>query len=325
MRFLLRLIGVIGVISGSFLIAQQQDVVSLSDFPVPAWPQDGKVPPELKDKYVFIDLAKNEYVVAYPENLGTETFATNPGALKINRYELLRNTAPSISLAVTSTPAGKFKYAYTISNGATAKQSIDQLIVVLPEAAAKDAIVHPEGWMAIVQKGRNFKLKDPQWLKNGAAAVWSFHKIEQTIQPGASKTGFELESELRPGFTVAYVRKAESVDVKVATHGNVPKDVKDQLDQLLAIEYNSKTVLTLGPKFDKSADDHTIAGDFIQGIFTLSRAGILELNSEFVRTTLNELTGIQPGAKAALKLTVPARPGAEMQVLNALKVSLRQI
>ncbi len=139
-----------------------------------------------------------------------------------------------------------------------------------------------------------FKLKNPEWIVTGAAAIWSFQKSDQVIAPGSSKRGFELESDLRPGFSVAYVRKTESVDVKVTTHGNVPKEVQEQMDQLLQLEYNSRTVLTYGPKFDKAADDHTIAGDFIQGIVTLNRAGILDLNSDFTRNVLSELSAIKP-------------------------------
>src|SRR5579872_3934319 len=79
-------------------LAQQTDVIGLTDFPVPAWPENGVVPASMKDNYVFIDLPKNEYVVAYPENLGTDAFTKDgPGALKINRYELLRNVAPVVS------------------------------------------------------------------------------------------------------------------------------------------------------------------------------------------------------------------------------------
>jgi hypothetical protein len=303
---------------------QQPDIAGLSDFPAPPWPADGKVPPELKETYVFVDLAKNEYVVAYPENLGTEAFAKDPGPLRINRYDLLRNVSPAVSVAIAPVPnSAKFKYTYTVANASSAKQSIDQYILVLPQQAGRDAIQHPDGWFGIVQTARSFKVKNPEWIRTGAAAIWSFQKPEQVIQPGGSKTGFELESELRPGFTVGFFRRATSVDARVATHGNVPKEVKEQIDQILAVEYNSRTMLTLGPKFDKSADDKAVAEDFIQGIFTLSRAGVLELNSEFVRNTLNELTGIQPGGKASGIKLGSARTPAESEILNALRISLR--
>ena len=169
------------------LFAQQTDVVGLTDFPVPPWPENGVVPASMKDNYVFVDLAKNEYVVAYPENLGTETYAKDgPGRLKINRYELLRNVAPVVSVSITAA-AGKYKYAYTVENGSSAKQSIDQCIMALPAEAASDIIRTPNGWFSLIQKGRTFKLKNPEWIRGGAAAIWSFQKPDVVIPPGSSR------------------------------------------------------------------------------------------------------------------------------------------
>jgi hypothetical protein len=324
-RVLLVLLISAALFAGATLFAQQPDVIGLSDFPVPTWPENGVVPASMKENYVFIDLAKNEYVVAYPENLGTDAFAKDgPGRLKINRYELLRNVAPVVTASITATDSSHYKYAYTVENGSSAKQSIDQWVMSLPAAAGSDTVRGPDGWFGLIQKGRTFKLKNPEWIRSGAAAIWSFQKADQVISPGSSRKGFEIESELRPGFAVAYLRKTESVDVKVTTHGNVPKEVKEQMDQVLQLEYNSKTVLTYGPKFDKSTDDHTIAEDFIQGIVTLNRAGILDLNSDFTRNALSELSAIKPGAPmSGLKLTTPPKTPAETGFFNALKVSLR--
>ena len=302
-------------------LAQQQDVIGLPDFPVPAWPASGIVDAALKDRYVFVDSAQNEYVIAYPENLGTDAFATNPGRMKITRYQMLRSVAPAVSLAVT--PAGKrYKYSYTVANGATAAQSIDMFVLALTAASAGDTVTPPDGWFGIMQKNRIFKVRNPEWIHSGAAAVWSFQKPDQVVLPGQAKGGFDIESSLRPGFSVAYLRKSESVDVKYTTQGNVPKEVKDQLDQLLQIEYNSRTVLTLAPKFDAAADSRAVAEDFVQGIVTLSRAGAIDLSSGFVRTLMAELTAVKPGTRAALKLAPPPQTAAEAQLLDAVKLSL---
>ena len=313
------------ILIATALFAQQPDIIGLTDFPVPAWPADGVVPASMKENYVFVDLARNEYVIAYPENLGTENFAKDgPGKIKVARYDLLRDVAPVVSVAITPVAPARFRYAYSVANGSSAKQSIDQFIMALPDRSSADTVKMPDGWFGLIQKGRTFKVRNPEWIPRGAAAIWSFSKPELIVPPGASRNGFEIESELRPGFTVAFLRKTESVDVKVTTHGNVPKEVKDQLDQLLLVEYNSKTVLTLGPKFDKTADDHAIADDFIQGIVTLSRAGQLDLNSEFARSALNELTAIKPGASAAsVRLNVAPKTPVETGLLNALKISLK--
>lgn len=304
--------------------AQLQDTIGLSDFQVPAWPSNGMVGAALSDHYVFVDLPKNQYVVSYPENLGTPEFANNPGKLVNNRYELLRNVAPAVSVAITPLSPARYKYVYTVANGSSAKQSIDTWVIVLSPLSANDVVRFPDGWFGILQKGRTFKLKNPDWIKDGAAGIWSFQKPENVIQPGSSRSGFEIESDLKPGFTVAFLRAAESVDVKVTTQGNVPKPVKDQLDQLLQLEYNSRTVLTFGPKFDKTVDDHTIAADFIEGIVTLSRAGTLDLNSDFIRSAMSELSAIKPATQSDLKLSAQPKTPAETDFMNALKISFKQ-
>jgi len=320
------LLAVVALFSIALFAQQPPDIVGLTDFPVPAWPQDGVIPAALKESYVFIDLPKNEYVVAYPENLGTEAFAKDPGKIRINRYPLLRDVQPAIAVTITSINAAKLRYAYTVANGGGAKQSIDMLVLALPEAAVMDAINAPDGWFSVLQKGRKFKLRNPEFIRTGSAAIWSYQKPDQVISPGSSSKGFIVESELRPGFTVAFARKSGSTDARIATHGVVPKEVKEQMDKLLLLEYNSKTVLTIGPKFDKSADDYTISQDYIQGIFILSRAGVLDLNSDFVRNTLNELTAVKPGSSASglVRLASPAQKPAETDVANAIRIGLRQ-
>jgi hypothetical protein len=315
--------------------AQQQDPVGLTDFPVPAWPKDGKVPADMKDKYVFIDLAKNEYVVSYPENMpATETPAAKeayekdgPGPARTGHYELLRNVEPAVLLTVTAN-AGKFKYAYSVADGPSAKQSIDQWSVVMPEGAL-DTINHPAGWFGVLQSDRKFKLKDPDWIRNGADAVWSFEKGEQVIQPGAVLKGFVLDSSYRPGFTIGYFRKAESVDSLIATSGcgaganctGIPKPVKEQLDPLLKVEYDSRTIVMLGPKFDKSADDKTIAADFIHGLDVMTAAGNLDANSDFVKGVISGLKDVQSNG-GPLKMTVQPKTPVEAEIMSALKVSL---
>ena len=374
---------------GVFALAQQRDIVGLTDFPVPAWPEGGidpepgVMPPEHSEDYVFVDLANNEFVVAYPVSLEEEEEEEEeapqqaqqqqqgqqqargrgrgrggqqaepqgrgrgrggrgrggqqqtepeeaeaeepeeevPVPLKLTRYELLRNVEPDVQVSVTTVDGNRYLYAYTLANAPAAEQSIDQWAMVLPGQSGGATIQGPEGWLGIVQPNRTFKLKDPDWIENGSGALWSFQRPENVVEPGDVATGFSVESQLRPGFTLGFFRQAESVGAKVATSGYVPDVVKKQMDELLVFEYNSKTVLLIGPKFDQDADAHTIAEDFIQGIFTLSRMGALNLNSDFVRTTLAELTGVEPGA-SSVRLTAEADTRIETEVLSALKASL---
>jgi hypothetical protein len=345
-------------------MAQQPATVGLPDFPVPAWPANGVVPADMKDKYVFVDPAKNEYIVAFPENLGSTDYEKDgPGAMKVNRFELLRNVEPVVNTTIAPMNGGKLRYTYEVANGSTAKQTIDQWSLIIPQAANTSTIKFPEGWMAVVQLERSFKVPDPDWIRTGAAAVWSFKKPEQVIQAGDKKTGFILESDLRPGFTLGYFRKAESVDVTVAAAGNnlpaVPgaaaggrggrggrgapapetppvdpelqkaaqervEALKDQIDEILMPEYNSKTVLMIGPKFEKDTDAKTVAADFVRGLTLLSQTGGVDANSDFVKDMLEQLKAVESsGNTSAFKPMAQPKTPAETQVFNAFKVSLQ--
>lgn len=345
----------------SLASAQLTDLVGLTDFPAAIWPEDGidsapgVMPQELSETYVFVDLKNNEYIVVYPvaleeeekeeeqeqqgqqargrgrggqqeqeEKVEVEKESTGPVPLKITHYDLLRDVEPAVTLMVSAQGPDEYRYTYTLANGPDAGQSIDQWAMVVPPAASLEGIKNPAGWFGIFQPDRNFKLKNPEWISNGAAAVWSYEKQENVVEPGGVMTGFQFDSTLRPGFTVGFFREAESTGAKVATSGYVPDVVKEQMNRLLVLEYNSKTVLTIGPKFDGQVTLDLIAADFIQGIFTLSRMGILDLASEFVRTTLNELTGVQSGSdSSSLSLTELPTSQIETEILNALKVSLQ--
>src|ERR1043166_9617969 len=145
----LLLIIVLLTLAGVSFAQQTEGAVWLADLPSPVWPTNGVVPAELKDKYVFVDILKNEYIVAYPENLASPTFEKDgPGALKITRLELLRNVQPAVSVSVNSVNGGKLRYAYNIANAAGAKQSLDQWSLVLPKADGS-TVKGPDGWFAI--------------------------------------------------------------------------------------------------------------------------------------------------------------------------------
>jgi len=240
--------------------------------------------------------------------------------LKIARYELQRNVEPEVSVLISAVNPNTYRYSYTVGNGTAAKQSIDQFSLVAPEQVGT-IIKGPAGWFAIVQRGRTFKISNPDWIKTGAAAAWSFERPEAFIQPGSRKSGFELESSLKPGFTIGYFRKAPAVDIRVATSGFIPDAVKVQLEPLLGIEYNSKTVLLLGPKFARNTADRTIASDFLQGVTFLTRTKQFNGDSEFVKTLTGELERFSREGPP-LRLTPQPRGDAEIEVFNALKIGI---
>jgi len=343
--------------------AQQRDAASLGlNFPVPAWPANGVIPAEMKNQFVFVDLPNNEYVVAYPENLGSPNYEKDgPAERRVHRYKLQRDVDPQVAVAITAA-GGKYKFVYAVSNGPKAKQSIDQWALVLPEGANAATVKQPAGWFGAFQKNRKLPVANGEWIKDGSAVVFSYSKTEGQIQPGESKAGFELDSDLRPGFTVGLFRQAESTDSVVQQSGNIPQivvknatpppppagsappagggggfggnqtpagataawqPIKDSVDKLLQFEYNSKPVLMLAPKFSKDATEAVVAADFQRGITTLSKSGTLMAESPFVKSTLSDLDAyIKAGASGQLKLTGQPKSSAETEVFNAMKLSL---
>jgi len=345
-------------------VAQQRDPNKVAaDYPVPLWPSTGVIPPDLKSHYVFVDAAKNEFVVAYPENLGSPNFEKDgPSTRQVSRYKLQMYVDPRVSVAIAASAGGKFRYAYTVADGPAAKGSVDQWALTMPEAAGTSAAKFPTGWFGVVQKSRKMALGN-DWIKSGSAAVYSFDKVSEQIKPGSKKSGFELESDLKPGFTLGFFRQAENTEAQLQQSGNIPtiivknatppptpgaaaeggrgggggfggaqtpagataawQPIKDDVEKLMRIEYNSKPALTLGPKFDKSASDAVIAADFQQGITMLSKSGVLTADSAFVKSTLAELdTYVKAGGSGPLKLSGQPKTEAETEVFNAMKISL---
>ena len=350
------------VLTGS---AQQRDAGNLGlAFPVPVWPSNGVVSPEMKGQYVFVDLAKNEYIVAYPENLGSPNMEKDgPGLLQVNRYKLQRDVEPKITVTVNPSAGGKFKYTYTVNNAPNAKQSIGQFALALPDAAGTSTAKPGTGWFGIVQKNRKLPVANPAFTPSGAAAVFSVDKIAEQVMPGSKKGGFEIESDMKPGFQVGFFRQTESTDAFVQASGNIPtvvvknatpppppagsappaggggggfggggvpagattawQPIKDAIDKLTSIEYNSKPTLVLAPKFDKSATDKAIATDFMQGIQTLSRMGGVSGDSAFVKAALADLDAyVKAGGTGQFKPSAQPSGETETEIFNAMKVSL---
>ncbi len=346
--------------------AQQRESTSLNpEFPVPVWPANGVIPAELKNHYVFVDPAKNEYVVAYPENLGSPNFEKDgPKDRQVSRYKLQRDVEPAVNVAVSAAAGGHYKYAYTVLDAPKAKQSIDQWALVVPDAAAGSVTKQPTGWFGVVQRGRKFTVSNPDWIKTGTAVVFSYDKPSEQILPGSIKGGFEVESDLKPGFTLGFFRQGPSVEAAVQTSGNIPRSIiqnatppppttaagappaegqrggfggnqvpagataawdpiKAEVNKLLQFEYDSKTLLTLAPKFDKNASDKTVAEDYLQGLTTLSKTGGLAADSQFAKTTITELDAyVKAGGSGALKLSSQPKGDVETQIFNGMKLSL---
>src|SRR5215207_5295835 len=98
---------------------------------VPIWPSNGIVPKEVSNQYVFYDPRTEEYVVAYPENLGTPDFERNSGRLLISRFPTTKGAKPFIQFSIVRDQE-KYRYTYRLANAEGAKRSITSWYLATP-------------------------------------------------------------------------------------------------------------------------------------------------------------------------------------------------
>ena len=109
----------------------QDSGVSVGLSPVPIWPEDGFIPPELGDRYVFPDPEAGQLVLSYPENLGRTDFERNPGARRLTRIDLNDQVAASVSVAVEQS-GSEFEYRYRLLNDERAERPIRHFDIAVP-------------------------------------------------------------------------------------------------------------------------------------------------------------------------------------------------
>src|SRR5678810_443071 len=110
-------------------LSTPQAAVQLS--PVPIWPSNGVILKEVSGQYVFYDPSTEEYVIAYPENLGTSESEKNPGKLLISRFPTTKGAKPSIQFSIIRDQE-KYRYTYRIANAAGAKRPITSWYLATP-------------------------------------------------------------------------------------------------------------------------------------------------------------------------------------------------
>src|SRR5581483_4450250 len=108
-------------------ISTAQGPVKPQVSPVPLWPLDGNVSRLPEKQYVFLDASKGQWVVSYPEDIGSP--AGNRRTLRIGRSSL---TVPAVSVSVSRNPDGTYTYRYNLENGAPAKTPVERWRIIVP-------------------------------------------------------------------------------------------------------------------------------------------------------------------------------------------------
>jgi hypothetical protein len=263
------------LLAGHGVWGQQAGQVTAQLSPVPLYPGDGNIPPELKDYFVFLDPETWDLVVSYPEGDSTSV-------RKRFKVGLARHVVPSLAVEVKKQASGSYSYRYTVSNRGNARQAIKSWYLSVPRPKAPDP-ADPSSRTVSVPAGPwrqiDYAFSPGNWSKR-----WDSQEVNANIRPGMGPQSFQIQTENKPGFTTAYFQ-GPTPHNEIALHG-MPQRVIDQLELCQDLQFNSASVSTLGPMFAPGTLRVVIAGDFHVGISMLIKQGRLDAASPFIKDAL---------------------------------------
>ena len=294
--------------------------------PIPLWPADGNIPRELDGKFVFFDAATGQLVVAVPENFGTPGFANAPGRRNVQRFDLNSLVQATVDVTVQEMQ-NKFRYTYRVGNSSRAKHPITNWHLALPAFETGDGAGAPANWKASPMPAQASIIRTGLGTNSATGVLLSFFKDDprsvtdpfiSAVHPGGALTGFEISSARKPGFTTAFVRGGQNVNLP----SDLPPEVYQQAAPALTFEFNSQPVLTLGPKFDLGTPKVSIVQDFHLGLQRLVQHRLLD-RSPAVQEALSKLETYLKNGGVPLQFNEKPTLGLESEILSGMKLSLQ--
>jgi hypothetical protein len=280
---------------------------SASTPPVPIWPGNGNIPKSYSDRKVFLSPDEHSVVLLWPNQDGTGS--------KPVKMPLHNAICPDLRVRIEKS-SNAFVYTYSLENKKESEDSITTFsIVVHPDA---DMQVGAEFWTG----GKSTAIVGNQvalpGTRSGGLAIW-FCPEGQPLPPGRG-TSFTLAAGARPGFTTAATEHFPHLDLT----DEWPQQILDELEPVLTPSWIDQHVITLGPRYSSAEPAANIAADYAVGVKELTRKGVLDQNSSFVRELTAILEGISSGKSPALLPPIEAEPHspAEAEILNGLQLSL---
>ena len=311
----------------------EQDLPTYKSIPI--WPEDGIIPEEWQDRYVFLDLDAGQMVLAYPTRLARGDARHYPEPFRIERFDLNNQVDASISASVRRGSDSNFIYEYEVSNSSEAKQAISTLRIPTRKFGPDDAILAPASWRGVASPSSINAIRLSVGTPTGVFLVWyefDLNSNSSQFHPGTTMKGFKVKSQLMPGLTVAYASGGGDPDPR---RGDMPEAVLSQSDPIIQIEFNSQNILTVGPKFGPESSKALILEDFRRGIDLHVDSGQTELDFPSVRHALEVvqqcLAGGDENSSGDLRscdldfaFSLNPTPGLESDVLNAMRLSLAE-
>ena len=298
-------------LAAALAVGQQNHEVGFST--IPPWPNDNQPPADLADThFVYTDVKTGEYVISYPEGLGTPDRTNRRMTF---RWEPANLVDPQVSVKMSKSPDGSVTYDYTVTNGPKGKRALRWFSIVAPSGDDTVKTSHPK-WHAdppaMPGAAPQAGLKDGPELRVAANMGRFVSWVNQTQDPllsGRSMSGFRLSSKFRPGVVTAYAHTGNVL----ATPVSLP---------LMKPEVDYRSTLTIGPKFDPRMDDAYVSSDYAFCVQRLVNAGRLSADSPFVKEALSLLNTIMEANKGmAINFSAkPANP-TEAELAAALQLT----
>jgi len=317
--------------AGSCMAATQpNDSGSVIELPtLPVYPKDGKFPPALKDRFVFLT-----------EKDGIGAIATLPSddpntPRKIaERITLKIGVCPLLTVGVTKLD-GTFNYEYQLSNLQGAKQTLGTWVQPLPFKVPVEIVTAPVGWRgseadpdeSILTRNLSYLVeitelvdKDrAQLLQNGMIKRkidWFSLDDPQVLLPGAALGPYKLRTKALPGIVVTYFEG----DSLIGGDSSWPGGVLDQVLALNWAENDSVSLLTIGPKFDPGVSRSTIAKDYLSVIDGAIKQKRLR-TSPFLVEAMSRMVVLSNAGNVTPWASKPVTP-LEKQILLGMELSL---
>ncbi len=283
-------------------------------------------------KYSCKDNLAGEYIVTYPEGLGTKDVSESK-SVKF-RLRLANLAEPEVKFSVKRTQiAGeeRFLYSYIISNKADARASIIGWQIVTDGEDSSLEINHPEwGFVpaeslihrpAVAPQAALFDGYSGPELRRlappGRYAGW-WAPVGGRLRPGEEAGSFLVTSEFRPGWTTAFFYGSSSTGVP----GGLPSQVVEEYAFLNRTENKTSVVLVIGPMFGPSSSLGAIAVNWDLGIRQLVSHGWLSGDSPYVAELSKALGSVRQGESESLaEVESSPAPGLEALLDRILQLT----
>ena len=290
----------------------------------PVWSEEVSVNPARQTHRVFLTRDAHDLVL----------LLRRQGAANLTpvRVSLHNGIKPSVAVSVRATASG-YQYDYTVSNGANARDSIIEFEIVVPAVLPDTHVAYIEngrenhnswgGAAAGASVAKQIELDDQPGRYILWAAAWEEAKAASelvNILPGRAKSGFQIESRLRPGFTTGYTAGLPYAPPEDAF---ADSEIERQLSSLKIENYFNISTLTFGPMFLPDVADHEVLQNYRLGVSKLRKCPRLSQNEHFLEEVDQILNLPNTGANLAAALDqMTAKPGSqvERELLNCLRL-----